>query len=180
VFGVNSGDGSSQVRRRIGFLSHQSFLYPDLTALENLHFYARMFSVAKPWNRVRELLDQVGLTGWANRPVRSLSRGLEQRCALARALLHDPDLLLLDEPFTGLDVDACATLRSVLTGVHRRGAAMLMTTHDFAQGLSSCSRAVILARGELAWDSSVTSADLSRVEQAYLAVIPKRRAVTAA
>ena len=103
-------DGGAAARRRIGVLSHQSFLYPDLTPTENLDFYARMFGVPRSAERVRALIARVGLTGWAHRPVRTLSRGLEQRCALARALVHEPELLLLDEPFTGLDVDASTML----------------------------------------------------------------------
>lgn len=169
LFGVDGGSGNPAVRRRIGFLSHQSFLYPDLTPLENLSFYARMFHVADAERRVKDLIEQVGLVGWANRPVRTLSRGLEQRCALARALLHAPDLLLLDEPFTGLDVDASATLRAVLRAAHERGAAMVMTTHDVAQGLASCARAVILARGQLAWDGPVVAEQRDEFERTLLA-----------
>ncbi|HUI27973.1 MAG TPA: heme ABC exporter ATP-binding protein CcmA [Candidatus Kryptonia bacterium] len=171
IFGIDGGDGKPDVRRRIGFLSHQSFLYPDLTPIENLSFYARMFRVADVEKRVRDLIEQVGLIGWANRPVRTLSRGLEQRCALARALLHDPDLLLLDEPFTGLDVDASATLRAVLDAAHQRGTALVMTTHDVAQGLASCGRAVILARGHLVWDGPVSATRRDEFERTLLATI---------
>jgi heme exporter protein A len=171
IFGVAGGDGNPAVRRRIGFLSHQSFLYPDLTPVENLSFYARMFHVAEPARRVADLIEQVGLIGWANRPVRTLSRGLEQRCALARALLHEPDLLLLDEPFTGLDVDASATLRAVLSVAHQRGAALVMTTHDVGHGLACCGRAVILARGELAWDGPVAPDERDNFEGRLLAAI---------
>ncbi len=180
IFGTDGRDGSMLARRRIGFLSHQSFLYPDLTPIENLSFYARMFGVNDAPRRVRELLDQVGLLGWANRPVRTLSRGLEQRCALARALIHEPDLLMLDEPFTGLDVDASATLRSVLTAAHERGAAVLMTTHDFGQGLASCRRAIILVRGVLAWDGPVAAADRGSFERTYLAAVHARPRANAA
>jgi heme exporter protein A len=180
IFGTDGRDGSMAARRRIGFLSHQSFLYPDLTPIENLSFYARMFGVNDAPRRVRELLDRVGLLGWANRPVRTLSRGLEQRCALARALLHEPDLLMLDEPFTGLDVDASATLRSVLTAAHERGAAVLMTTHDFGQGLASCRRAIILVRGALAWDGPVSAADRDGFERTYLAAVHSRPQANAA
>ena len=180
IFGKDGRDGSMVVRRRIGFLSHQSFLYPDLTPTENLSFYARMFGVENAAQRVAELLDRVGLLGWANRPVRTLSRGLEQRCALARALLHEPDLLMLDEPFTGLDVDASATLRGVLSSAHERGAAVLMTTHDFGQGLASCRRAIILTHGSLAWDGPVAPADRDSFERTYLAAVHPRPQATAA
>ena len=180
IFGDDGRDGGSAIRRRIGMLSHQSFLYPDLTPTENLAFYARVFGVPDAAQRVRALLDQVGLVGWANRPVRTLSRGLEQRCALARALLHTPDLLLLDEPFTGLDVDASATLRDVLSAAHARGAAVLMITHDISQGLASCRRAIILARGTLAWDGAVAPTERERFERIYLESIHPRTHATAA
>src|SRR6266404_5443254 len=114
LFGVDLRSGQAAVRRRVGVLSHQSFLYPDLTPTENLLFYGRMFAVPDVSTRVPECIDRVGLRGWAHRPVRTLSRGLEQRCAVARALLHTPDLLLLDEPFTGLDVEAATMLSDIL------------------------------------------------------------------
>ena len=180
IFGTDGRDGAAAIRRRVGFLSHQSFLYPDLSATENLAFYARMFGVADAARRVRVLLDQVGLLGWANRPVRTLSRGLEQRCALARALLHQPDLIMLDEPFTGLDVDASATLRAVLAAAHERGAAVLMTTHDIGHGLATCRRAIILARGELVWDGAVAPSERDRFEQTLLTAIHLRPAASAA
>jgi heme exporter protein A len=180
IFANDGRDGAAAIRRRIGFLSHQSFLYPDLTPIENLLFYARLFAVPDASRRVAALLDQVGLIGWANRPVRTLSRGLEQRCALARALLHEPDLLMLDEPFTGLDVEASATLRAVLTAAHARGAAVLMTTHDISQGLAICHRAIILARGALVWDGAVSANDRDAFERTFLSAIhPRPRAAAA-
>ena len=164
-------DGGAAARRRVGFLSHQSFLYPDLTPTENLDFYARMFHVSSPTERVRALIERVGLTGWAHRPVRTLSRGLEQRCALARALVHEPDLLLLDEPFTGLDVDASSMLAGTLREAHAAGTTLLMTTHDLARGLEICRRAVILNRGRLVWDERVEPTRLNELERTYLASV---------
>jgi heme exporter protein A len=162
---------AGQARRRIGVVSHQSFLYPDLTPIENLEFYARMFRVRQGAQRVHELLDLVGLVGWAHRPVRTLSRGLEQRCALARALLHQPDLLLLDEPFTGLDVDAAATLSSILLQENGRGTTVLMTTHDLARGLGICRRAVVLVRGEVCDDVEVTVEQRAAFESTYRGIV---------
>jgi len=165
------GDGGAQARRRIGFLSHHSFLYPDLTPTENLEFYARMFHVPAVTQRVHELIERVGLTGWAHRPVRMLSRGLEQRCALARALLHRPDLLLLDEPFTGLDVDASATLIEMLRQEQQRGMTMLMTTHDLARGLDLCRRAVVLVRGKIRYDRAIDTDERATFEGQYRAAV---------
>jgi len=167
LFGQAVSDGGAAARRRIGFLSHQSFLYPDLTPAENLDFYARMFKVPSPAARVRQMLEQVELEGWAHRPVRTLSRGLEQRCALARALLHEPALLLLDEPFTGLDVDAARTLSRMLQQARGRGATLLMTTHDVARGCEICTRAVILARGRLVWNGDISTSQREQFEHTY-------------
>jgi heme exporter protein A len=160
-------DGGAAARRRVGFLSHQSFLYPDLTPTENLDFYARMFRVPRPAERGRALIERVGLTGWAHRPVRTLSRGLEQRCALARALVHAPDLLLLDEPFTGLDVDASAVLTGMLRETHAAGTTLLMTTHDMARGFEVCQRAIVLTRGRLMWDGTIAGMPPDDFERRY-------------
>ena len=168
LFGQGLSDGGARARRRIGFLSHQSFLYPDLSPTENLEFYARMFRVPKAAARVRELIVRVGLTGWAYRPVRTLSRGLEQRCGLARALVHRPDLLLLDEPFTGLDVDAAAMLGDILHELHAGGTTVLMTTHDIARGVALCQRAIVLVRGHLVWSGDLAGLAPDTVERLYL------------
>jgi heme exporter protein A len=115
------------------------------------------------------LLERVGLLGWAHRPVRTLSRGLEQRCALARALLHEPELLLLDEPFTGLDVDAADMLAELLRQAHGRGMTLLMTTHDHDRGFAVCTRALILARGRLVWDGRISPPQREEFTRTYLA-----------
>jgi heme exporter protein A len=165
IFGVDLARGSAAVRRRLGVLSHQSFLYPDLTPTENLEFYARMYGVADRRGRAAELIDRVGIGGWAHRPVRTLSRGLEQRCSLARALLHHPDLLLLDEPFSGLDVEATQQIEALLREERQRGVSLVLTTHDLERGFALCERGVILRRGEVRWDGSLRDLDRERVEE---------------
>ncbi|MEO8602045.1 MAG: heme ABC exporter ATP-binding protein CcmA [bacterium] len=164
IAGLDAATHGADVRRRLAVLGHESFLYPDLTPTENLAFYARLYRIAAPAARVETLIERLGLRGWAQRPVRTLSRGLVQRCALARVLLHEPDLLLLDEPFTGLDAEARALLSTVLREAHGRGTAMLMSTHDLALGLDLCDRAMILAGGRLAWQGPVAPADASRLD----------------
>jgi heme exporter protein A len=175
LFGQEVQDGGAAARRRIGFLSHRSFLYPDLTTAENLQFYARMFRVPASTRRVGALLEQVGLGGWAHRPVRTLSRGLEQRCALARALLHQPDLLLLDEPFSGLDVAAATMLSDTLRQAHAQGTTVLMTTHDIERGVELCGRAIILRRGRVVWDGHIAAAQRAEFERQYLAAVQGAR-----
>lgn len=171
LFGESVGSGDTAARRRIGVLSHRSFLYPDLTPAENLDFYARMYGVPDPATRVRTLLDTVGVRGWAHRPVRTLSRGLEQRCGVARALLHAPDLLLLDEPFAGLDVDAAAMLTGQLAAARSRGATVVMATHDVERAPELATRALVLRRGVLVWDGSIRGASGTAVVDRYQALI---------
>jgi heme exporter protein A len=141
------------VRRRLGFLGHDSFLYPDLTPIENLTFYGRAYGLSQVEERISTALEQIGLRDWGNTPVRTFSRGMEQRLALARALLHEPDLLLLDEPYTGLDSRGVAILQNTLARTKEQGKTVVLTTHDFALGLELCDRAVILHRGRLSWQS---------------------------
>ena len=141
------------VRRRLGFLGHESFLYPDLTPVENLTFYGRAYTVPEVQTRIVTVLQQVGLQQWGNTPVRTFSRGMEQRLALARVLLHEPDLLLLDEPYTGLDAQGVATLQSALAQMKEQGKTIILTTHDFTFGLELCTRVFIVDRGRIAWES---------------------------
>jgi heme exporter protein A len=144
----------SAVRRRLGFLGHDSFLYPDLTPIENLTFYGRAYGLSHVEERINTVLEQIGLRDWGNTPVRTFSRGMEQRLALARALLHEPDLLLLDEPYTGLDSRGVTTLQTTLARAKEQGKTIVLTTHDFALGLELCDRALILHRGRLSWQST--------------------------
>ncbi len=164
IGGLDAATHGAAARRQLAVLGHESFLYPDLSAVENLAFYARLYRLADGTARVATLIDRLGLRGWAQRPVRALSRGLQQRCALARVLLHEPALLLLDEPFTGLDVAAREQLCTVLGEVHRRGAAIVMSTHELAVGLTLCPRAIMLAGGRLAWDGAVAPGDAAALE----------------
>lgn len=171
LFGCDARSTARQVRRRIGFLSHQSFLYPELTAAENLLFYAEMFGVVERKQRIAELLQQVGLLGWVNRPVATLSKGLEQRCALARALLHAPQLLLLDEPFTGLDSDAASMLCRTLAAETARGTTILMATHDLDRAAQVCDRAVVLHRGRVAGVAPIVRDDADAMRCVYEAAL---------
>jgi heme exporter protein A len=168
LFGLDAGAEGPTVRRRIGFLAHESLLYPDLTPTENLLFYARLFKHPTPARRAAELIEQMGLTGWANRPVRTLSRGLLQRCALGRVFVHKPDLLFFDEPFTGLDTDAQESLIASLLDAHRAGATLLMSTHDLRTACAVCTSALIIVGGRVVWHGPVGAQ--SELESRYHAV----------
>ncbi len=148
--GTSAVPAGGSLRRSIGVLSHDSFLYAGLTAEENLRFYARLYEVEDAERRAAALLDEVGLEQEARgRPVRTYSRGMVQRLALARALLHDPPLLLLDEPFTGLDRSGAAALGRTLTRAVERGRVVLVVSHDL-EALAGVTRHVaVLRRGKL-------------------------------
>lgn len=167
LFGMDTARHGNAVRRRIGLLGHESLLYPDLTAAENLLFYARLFRVRQAAARIEVLIERLALSGWANRPVRTLSRGLLQRCALARVLIHEPDILFLDEPFTGLDLDARETLCQVLSEVCAAGATLLMSTHDLEVGFRLCSSALVFVRGRLAWQGLISPTERLAFEDRY-------------
>ena len=143
-------EGGGALRRTIGVLAHDSFLYGELNAVENLTFYARLYDVADPEGRAAALLDEVGLEESARgRPVRTYSRGMAQRVALARALLHEPQVLLLDEPFTGLDrTGAAALVRTLARAVERR-TVVLVVSHDLESLAGVTSHLAVLRRGRL-------------------------------
>jgi heme exporter protein A len=149
--------GDAALRRRLGYVGHDSFIYGDFTGAENLAYYARLYGV-RDRSRVDALLAEVGLSDAAGRPARTYSRGMVQRLSLARAILHEPDLLLMDEPFSGLDPLGSDLLASVLGGLRRRGSTIVMTTHDFERGLAVADAAAILHRGRVAWQASADRA----------------------
>jgi heme exporter protein A len=151
IEGIDIRQNAEDARRRIGFLSHNTFVYRDLSALENLKFFCRLYSVDDSEARLMDLLERVGLQRRAHDAVRSFSRGLHQRVGIARVLLHNPSLILLDEPYTGLDAHAVEMLNAVLDESVRAGKTVLLTTHDLDQGLRAASRALIIDRGKLAF-----------------------------
>lgn len=141
---------AGRVRRHIGLVSHHPLLYGDLSAAENLEFYARLYQLPDAEERVTVGLRVVGLLGRRRDPVRTFSRGMIQRLTIARATLHEPDVLLLDEPYTGLDQEAAALLDELLRQQADKGRTILMITHDLVHGLQLCDRIAILNRGKIA------------------------------
>jgi len=140
---------ASAVRRTLGVVSHQPLLYGDLTAEENLIFYGRMYGVPDLQARVGDVLEMVGLAARRRDLVRTFSRGMQQRLAIGRAVLHDPEVMLFDEPHTGLDQDACVMLDNVLREVAARGRTVVMTSHDLARAADLASRFDVLSRGRI-------------------------------
>lgn len=147
IAGYSLPDQAAAVRRRLGVVSHLPLLYGDLTAEENLRFYGRMYGIKDLNERVKEVLELVGLTARRRDLVRTFSRGMQQRLAIGRAVLHDPDVMLFDEPHTGLDQDASAMLDTVLREVAARGRTVVMTSHDLARTADLASRFDVISRG---------------------------------
>ena len=141
---------AAQVRARLGVVSHLSLLYGDLSAEENLRFYSRMYGIANYELRITEVLEMVGLDSRRRDLVRTFSRGMQQRLAIGRAVLHDPDVMLFDEPYTGLDQDASSMLDEVLKTVAAQGRTVVMTSHDLARAEDLATRFDILSRGVIA------------------------------
>jgi heme exporter protein A len=146
------------VRAQIGMVGHKGLLYETLTARENLAFFARLYNQPPDArdSRITELLERVGLSKRANDRVRGFSRGMQQRLSIARALLHEPDVLLLDEPYTGLDQDGAAMLDALLHEQHTAGRTVILSTHELDRAARLASRVIILARGQLAYDAAAT------------------------
>ena len=159
--------GAGEVRRRLGVVSHHTLIYGDLTAEENLRFYARMYGVPSPGKRIAEVLRQVGLSARRRDLARTFSRGMQQRLAIGRAVLHDPEVMLFDEPYTGLDQDASAMLDGVLREVAAQGRTVLMTTHDLARGLAVADRVLILSRGVVAFSAKAREVELGEFARVY-------------
>ena len=146
VAGASLRDGA-MARSRVGLISHSSMLYTALTARENVEFTARMYGLPDPVCAARSALDVMRVLDRAESPVRSLSRGLQQRVSIARAIVHAPTLILCDEPYTGLDEVGSAALTDALAERRASGAAMVLVTHNLAEGLALATHAAIMQRG---------------------------------
>ena len=149
IAGYQLPQQAAAVRRRLGVVSHLPLLYGDLTAEENLRFYGRMYNIPEMETRISEVLEMVGLAPRRRDLVRTFSRGMQQRLAIGRAVLHDPEVMLFDEPHTGLDQDACEMLDTVLKEVAARGRTVVMTSHDLARTADLASRFDVLSKGKI-------------------------------
>lgn len=167
IAGFDVASAGEQVRRRIGFLSHRTLLYDDLTAGQNLQFYAQMYDVAEDSERVDDLLERVGLGPRRSDLVQTFSRGMRQRLAVARAVLHRPELLLLDEPYTGLDPQAVDIVRNLLKELAEEGCAILLTTHRIGRALAAGQRVLVLHRGQVVYDESRETASVEVFLERY-------------
>jgi heme exporter protein A len=169
LFGMAMERDTEGIRARIGVLSHDPYLYGELTAMENLEFFGGLYQVHDSRARAKEMLKEVGLYARAHDRVNTFSRGMKQRLGLGRALLHDPDLVFLDEPYTGLDMRASATLERMVREKSEEGKAFLAITHDLGQGLEMATRAGILSGGRM--DLETDAGDWDGFSERYLEVM---------
>ncbi len=158
---------AGEVRRRLGVVAHHTLLYTDLTAEENLQLYARLYALRRPAPRIAAVLEQVGLARRARDIVRTLSRGMQQRLAIARALLPDPAVMLMDEPYTGLDPQAAAMLDALLQSMAAAGRTVLLTTHDLPRALTIANRVAILAGGTIVYTAPTTGLAPAALAETY-------------
>lgn len=154
-------------RSMFGVISHQPFLYSELTAMENLRFYASLYGVKNMDERIKELLEKVELYKRRSDKVRGYSRGMLQRLSITRALLHDPDVIVLDEPYTGLDTHASDILTRILKELFDSKRTIIMVTHNIKQGYDASSRLAIIRRGQMVFDQPKTSVSMTEFEEVY-------------
>jgi heme ABC exporter ATP-binding subunit CcmA len=152
INGIEVPEGAMEARAVIGYVGHQTLMYDDLTVAENLRFYARLYALDQIEARISQVAAQLGIDKRLNDVTRTLSRGYQQRAALARALLHRPSVYLYDEPQTGLDQDSALLLDKLFMEAKAGGAAVLFSTHDFSRGLATADRAIILRSGKVVYD----------------------------
>ena len=165
--GIDIKDKPTQIRRRISLVSHQTFLYSDLTVLENLKFYGKMYDVADLEKRIQEVIAWVQLESRLYDRVGTLSRGLQQRASIARAVLHNPSILFLDEPEVSLDPHAGAMFEDILGGINSGNRTVVMTTHNLERGLELGDRVVILDRGKIVYEASGHELNRTDFRQIY-------------
>ncbi len=164
AFGVDAWERRRDVRARLGYVGHRPFVYPELTCSENLVFFARMFGLPEPHAVSRSALERVSLDDRADRPAATLSRGLLQRLNLARATLHNPSLLVLDEPDTGLDSAGRALLSAMMRSHAAKGGLVTFTSHALEYAIETSDRLVTLLDGEVADDRPSRLASVAGLE----------------
>ncbi|MFC1942290.1 ABC transporter ATP-binding protein [Chloroflexota bacterium] len=165
--GLSLKDESEEIRRRIGVITHNTFLYGNLTAYENLQFYGKMYDLPNIKERIGEVASMVGMTSRLHDRVCTFSRGMQQRLSIARALIHNPAIMLLDEPETGLDQQAISILREALKTDETEKRTVILTTHNLERGLEMCDRLLILVQGRIVYEESTENLDLASLKEAY-------------
>ena len=169
--GVNVNNNPEKFRKDIGFISHNTFLYNELTASENLKFFGKLYNVENCEERINYTLEKVGLQHRKDDIVRNFSRGMQQRLTIARAFLHNPLLLLLDEPYTGLDQKASTILNQILNSYHSEGKIAIITTHNIAHGMEIADRIAVLNNGSLVYENRKEMINVDEFKNVYMKIV---------
>ncbi len=167
IGGLAYKDSPLEIRARIGVISHNSYLYDDLPCIDNLVFYARLYGVRDPVARAEELLEEMELSERAGDPAGTLSRGMTQRLSIARSLVHDPETVFLDEPFSGLDPHAATVLRATILRLRERHRTLVMVTHNIPLGLQLSDEWLLLNRGRLVDQGLSAEQDPQRFQEMH-------------
>lgn len=157
----------TEIKRKIGLISHNLFLYSGLSALENLTFFAKLYDLENPNVKINEVLEKVGLIHRKNELVRNYSRGMQQRLGIARAFLHNPEILLLDEPYTGLDQNGTEILNNLLKTFNSQEKITILVTHNIEQGLTLSDKVTIFENGKVAFIEQSKNLNLEEMRKVY-------------
>ncbi|MEM7008276.1 MAG: ABC transporter ATP-binding protein [Thermodesulfobacteriota bacterium] len=168
VFGFDAKGQVKNIRAAVGVISHDTYLYENLTAYENISFFANLYGIANIDNKVRSVIDKVGLKTRMHDLVRTFSRGMKQRLTVARALVHDPHILLLDEPYTGLDLNGAQIFGDMLSELKNNQRTILMTTHNIDEGLDLSDRVGILVNGQIVFEGFTKDLEKNDFKELYI------------
>jgi heme exporter protein A len=175
IHGDDLSKSGDAIRSKIGLISHNTFSYNNLTPYENLKFYGKLHGLPNLENRIEELLKEVDLFQRSQDPVRTFSRGMQQRLAIARAMLNNPSIIFLDEPYTGLDQHATKILTGILKKLHTTQNTIIMTTHNLKQGLEVSDEVIIMASGKIVFQKPALEIILDEFEQIYFDCVEKQK-----
>jgi heme exporter protein A len=167
IAGYEARHDREALHQIIGLIAHRTFLYPQLTAYENLKFYGSMYGVAGFDVRIKDVLDIVGLSDYTHDTVQNFSRGMQQRLSIGRAIVHDPLILFLDEPFTGLDQQGREDFIKLILQFRAQGKTVIMASHDLQLGIELCDRAAILKAGKMVYLQDVAHIAKNDFRQIY-------------
>lgn len=171
IMGQDIKKDSINLKRQVGLISHETFLYDKLTAYENLNFYGEMYGLSELDDKISTVIKEVGLHFCLHDLVATFSRGMKQRLAIARAILHLPELLLLDEPYTGLDQSAIEMLNTIITKLNQQGRSLVTVTHNLQQGLNISDKFLILFDGQIRFAAESQDFTITELEEKYRQVL---------
>ena len=161
----------SDIRKIIGLLSHENFLYQNLTVAENLKFFAKLYNVKNSEESISYKLNKIGIYSKRNELIRNLSSGMKQRVSIVRSLVHDPEIILLDEPFVGLDIEGSEYLLELFGEFKKENKTALVTTHDLRLGLHECTKVVVINKGQIRFNEIIENVDVNSFESTYKSLI---------